>query len=211
MKKSNIGALTLVAMLAAMSAALMSVNVPLPFAPPFLKFDVAEFPGLFAGFFMGPGAGAAVVVLKNLLKLLTQGTETMYVGELMNVLGSLAFTLPATFVYKYRKDINGARLALVSSTVICSIAWVPLNLYIGFPMYASVYGMSIDAIVGMGSSVNPLIKDLPALMLFGVLPFNLVKFSATSLVTWLVYKRAGGYLRNLVTRAAKKPAHQGAN
>lgn len=210
MKKVNVRALTLIAMLSALSAVLMSINVPLPFAPTFLKFDVAEFPGLFAGFFLGPGAGAVVIVLKNLMKLMIQGTETMYVGELMNIIGSMGYTLPAAFIYKYRKDIKGARLSLIAAVVIGSACAILMNLFIAFPMYASVYGIPMEAIVGMGSKVNPLVKDLPTLIVFGVLPFNLVKLSATSLVTWLLYKRVGVYLRNLVMPTSRKAASQGA-
>ncbi len=194
----NARTLTLIAVLSALSAVLMAVNFPLPFAPTFLKFDIAEFPGLFAGFFLGPGAGAVVIVLKNLLKLFLQGSETMYVGELMNVLGSMIFTLPASFIYKHRRDIKGARIALIVSTIVCSLAWIPLNLYIGFPMYAAVFGMPLEAIVGMGASVNPLITNLPTLMLLGILPFNIVKLSVTSFVTWWLYKKAGNHLRSLV-------------
>lgn len=197
-KKVNLRALTLIALLSALSAVLMAINIPLPFAPTFLKFDVAEFPGLFAGFFMGPGAGAVVIVLKNLLKLLTQGTETMYVGELMNILGSLGYTLPAAFIYKHRRDIKGARVSLVAATVIGSAFAVAMNLFIAFPMYAIVYGIPLEAIIGMGSAVNPLVNNMFTLMLFGVLPFNIIKLAITSAVTWWLYKRVGGYLRTLV-------------
>lgn len=190
--------MTLVAVLSALSAVLMAFSIPLPFAPTFLKFDVAEFPGLFAGFFLGPGGGAVVIVLKNILKIMLQGTETMFVGELMNIIGSIAFTLPAAFIYKHRRDIMGARISLIAATLIGSAFALALNLLIAFPMYANVYGIPLEAIVGMGSSVNPLVNNMLTLMLFGVLPFNLIKLSVTSLITWWVYKRAGNYLRSLV-------------
>jgi riboflavin transporter FmnP len=197
-KTFNTRAMTLMALLAALSAILMSINIPLPFAPTFLKFDVAEFPGLFAGFFLGPGAAAIVIVLKNVIKLAIQGTETMYVGELMNVLGSMGFTLTASFIYKYRKDIIGARIALISAPVIGSLIAIPLNLFIAFPFYANVFGLPMEAIIGMGSAVNPLVNNMFTLILFGVVPFNLVKLSATALVTWWMYKRVGNYLRSIV-------------
>ncbi len=121
----------------------------------------------------------------------------------MNIMGSLVFTVPASFIYKHYKNIKGARIALISATIICSLAWIPLNLFIGFPMYAAVYGLETDAIVAMGSSVNPLIGNPLSLMLFGILPFNIVKFSATSLITWWMYKRVGSYLRSLVGLSEK--------
>ena len=58
-----------IGMLGALSAVLMLISVPLPFAPSFLKFDIAELPALFAGFFLGPVGGCAVIIVKILLKL----------------------------------------------------------------------------------------------------------------------------------------------
>jgi riboflavin transporter FmnP len=194
----NTRTITLIAMLSALSALLMVINMPLPFAPTFLKFEIAEFPGLFAGYFMGPTAAVIVISLKNVIKLVIQGTDTAYVGEFLNICGSIIYTLPAAFIYKYRNDIKGARISLIVATVVCSLAWIPLNMYIGFPMYATVYGLQMDAIVGMGAAANPLINNMLTLMVFGILPFNIVKLSATSVVTWLLYKHVGNYLRRLV-------------
>ena len=70
--------LVFIAILGAVSFVLMMINISLPFAPAFLKFDIAELPALFAGFFMGPVAGFGVIVIKLLLKLIIQGTETAF-------------------------------------------------------------------------------------------------------------------------------------
>lgn len=60
-KTNNAKTIAFIGMLGALSAVLMSINVPLPFAPTFLKFDIAELPVLFAGFFLGPVSGCAVI------------------------------------------------------------------------------------------------------------------------------------------------------
>lgn len=198
MKKGNVKTIAFIAMLAAVSTALMMFNVPLPLAPSFLKFDIAELPALFAGFFMGPMSGCLVIVFKIILKLLLQGTETMFVGELMNVIGSCAFILPASFIYKKIHTKKGAIIALSVSTVFVSVISIFLNAYIAFPMYSSLYGLPMEAIIGMGSSVNPLIHDEVTLMLYGVFPFNLIKHGITSVVTYLVYKRCGNVLRSIL-------------
>ena len=41
-KTNNAKTIAFIGMLGALSAVLMSINVPLPFAPTFLKFDIAE-------------------------------------------------------------------------------------------------------------------------------------------------------------------------
>ena len=53
----NAKIIAFIGMLGALSAVLMFIYVPLPFAPTFLKFDIAELPALFAGFFLGPVSG----------------------------------------------------------------------------------------------------------------------------------------------------------
>lgn len=90
-------------------------------------------------------------------------------------------------------------ISLSVSTVLVSIMAIFLNAYIAFPMYSSLYGMPMEAILEMGFSVNPLVHDNFTLMLYGVFPFNLVKHGITSLVTYLVYKRCGNALRALLS------------
>lgn len=194
-KKINPKSIAFIGMLAALSAVLMMINIPLPFAPSFLKFDIAEFPALFAGFFMGPLSGCMVILIKIILKLFTQGTDTAFVGELMNVIGSCAFVLPASLIYKWIHTRKGAIISLTVSTLLVSVITIFLNAYIAFPMYSVLYGMPMEAILEMGSSVNPLIHDNVTLMLYGVFPFNLVKHGVTSVITYLIYKRCGNALR----------------
>lgn len=190
--------LAFIGMLGAVSAVLMFINVPLPFAPTFLKFDISELPALFAGFFLGSASGCGVILVKNILKLLLQGTETAFVGELMNLMGSCAFVLPASLIYKHWHTRRGALASLGISTVLVSVVCIFLNAYVAFPMYAALYGLPMEVIIKMGSSVNPLVHDTFTLMLFGVFPFNLVKHTVTSLVTYLVYKRCGNSLRSVL-------------
>ena len=47
----------------------------------------------------------------------------------------------------------------------------------------------MNAIVGMCSKVNPAIKDTATLIAIGIVPFNLIKYSIASIITFLVYKR----------------------
>ena len=97
-KTSSVKETVFVGMMGAISAVLMLLNISLPFVPGFLKFDISELPALFAGFFLGPVSGCGVIVVKILLKILFQGTDTGYVGEVMNVLGSMCFILPASLI-----------------------------------------------------------------------------------------------------------------
>ena len=50
----------------------------------------------------------------------------------------------------------------------------------------------------MCSKAMPAIKDEFTLLAFGILPFNIIKFSVTSLVTFLIYKKLGKLLSKLL-------------
>ena len=92
--------LVLIAMFSALAAVLETIQVAVPFAPPFYKLDFAELPVLIGGFAMGPAQAALIAIVKNLLKLLLNGTSTYYVGELGNIIGSCMFSVPAALIYR---------------------------------------------------------------------------------------------------------------
>ena len=191
----SVRSLTLIAMLGALSAVLMVLEIPLPFAPAYMKFDISDLPALFAGFFLGPVSGSLTAVIKIVLKLVLTGTETAFVGEFMNLLCSLAFMLPAALCYQYRHTKSGAFLAVLLGTLLASIFAILANLYVALPMYVRLYGIPMETILAMAQAVNPLVHDMTSFLLFCILPFNLVKYSITSTLTYLLYKRIGSALR----------------
>ena len=191
--------LVFIAILGAVSFVLMLINFSLPFAPAFLKFDIADLPGLFAGFFLGPLAGFEVIVVKILLKLVIQGTETAFVGEFSNLAGSTVFVVLAAWIYKVNRTKKGAILAMTVSSVAVSVLLIFVNAFVMFPLYSRLYGMPLEAIIGMGTAINPRITNMTTMMLLSVFPFNLVKHLVTDVITFLVYKRAGGVLRGMLS------------
>ena len=80
----NVRNVVLIGMFSALAAVLETLQIPVPFAPPFYKLDFAELPVLVGGFAMGPVPAMLIAVVKNLLKLLINGTSTFYVGEVAN-------------------------------------------------------------------------------------------------------------------------------
>lgn len=197
-KNMNIRVMIFTALLGAISMILSMISFPLPFAPAFLKFDIAELPALFAGFFLGPLDGCVVVFIKIILKLLIQGTDTAFVGEIMNLLGSFCFVLPTSFIYRWKHTKSGAITGLIISTVAVSIAFVFINAYIAFPLYSTLYGIPLDAIIEMGHSVNSNIDSITTLMIFSVFPFNLMKHGVTAVITYLIYIRVRKMLGSIL-------------
>ena len=66
--------------------------------------------------------------------------------------------------------------------------------------------MPLDVIVGMGTAVNSAITSVSTLVLFAVVPFNLLKGIVVSLLTFLLYKRISPILHKNDERRQGKTA-----
>jgi len=178
----------LIAMFSALAAVLETIQVPVPFAPPFYKLDFAELPVLIGGFAMGPIPAVLIAVVKNLLKILINGTSTYYVGELGNIIGSCMFSVPAALIYGRHKTKKTAMAALSVGVITAVIGAVFVNCFITLPFYAKVAFGGIENIIAMGTKVNPAITNLYTFAVFAIIPFNLLKCTLNAVVTVLVYK-----------------------
>lgn len=184
-----------VSVMAAIAFVVMMFEIPLPFAPSFYKLGLDESVILLTGFALGPWAAVAAEALKILLNLLFQGTVTAGVGELMNFVIGLCYVLPASLYYKFHKTKKGAIIALALGTLVLTIGGTAANYFIALPMYSFFYGIPLDALISMGTAINPLITNKLTFCLLAVLPFNLLKGIVNSLLTALVYKRVSAILK----------------
>ena len=64
-----------------------------------------------------------------------------------------------------------------------------VNYYITIPLFQTLLNIPTTAVVAMGSEINPLIVDLRTLVVYSILPFNIVKGIMVTLVTVLIYKK----------------------
>ena len=71
----------------------------------------------------------------------------------------------------------------------------PFVIYL-LPKFAQLFGMPLEAIVGMGTAINPAINSVTTLVVFAVAPLNLLKGSIVSLITLLVYKKLSPILKS---------------
>ena len=189
MKRKSIQRMTTIAILAAMATILMLIEIPLGFAPDFYKLDFSEVPVLIGAFALGPIAGILIEAIKILLNFLINGTITFGIGELANFLIGLALVVPASLLYiKHRTRkyaMIGLGIGILSMTVLGGL----LNAFVLLPIYASVFGMTVDGLVAIGTALNPSITSLTGFILLAVVPFNLIKGFLVSFIVVLVYKR----------------------
>ena len=99
-------------MLAALAGALMSLEFSVPLMPPFYKIDFSDVPSIVAVFLLGPVSGACVEIIKILIKMISVGTNSMYVGELSNLIGVALFVIPLWFIYQKRGATRRAGVAM---------------------------------------------------------------------------------------------------
>ena len=182
---------------AALGGVLMCLELPLFFAPGFYKLDFSELPVLITAFYFGPVAGVAAEFLKVIIKLLLKGTTTAFVGDFANFVVGCSFILPAAIVYHIRKSRKTAIAGMAVGTLILTIFGSLFNAVYLIPTFSKLFGMPLEAIVGMGQAVNPAISSVQTLVLLAVVPFNLLKGILVSTVTYLLYKRVESVLGRL--------------
>ncbi len=161
------------AMLTALSVVLvLYVRFPIFPAAPYLVYDPADVPILIATFLYGPWSGVAVTVAVSLIQGVAMSADGI-VGIVMHILATGAFCLVAGYLYRAKRTLGGAVLALVCGTLTMAAAMAGCNLVLT-PIYT---GMPRAEVAKMLVPV--------------IIPFNLIKAGINSLATFLVYKPAG--------------------
>ena len=190
-KRNRTRVLAGAAMLTAVSFVLHFLEFPVPLAPAHMKMDISDMPALIGAFAYGPWWGVAIEAVKNLLYLMRSSTGG--VGELANFLMGSALVLPAGLLYKHRKTKKNAVRACVIGSLCKGIVAVFANYYIMLPLYESF--MPLERIIAMYASALPFIETKLDVVLYSVLPFNILKGALSSAVTMLIYKRLSPVLK----------------
>ena len=182
--------LCLISICGAVASILHIFDFPLPFlAPGFYKLDFSEVPVMLCGFYLGPSAAVACEAVKIFLKLLLKGTSTAFVGDFANFAVGCSLVLPAALAYHAKKTRKSAVFGLITGTIVLTAFGSAFNGIYLIPKFSELYGLPLDTIVGMGTAINGNITSLSTLVLFAVVPLNLIKGTAVSVLTLLLYKR----------------------
>ncbi len=145
------------------------VSFCFPIKVQFLTFDAKDSVIAIAGMFFGPIAALSLSVAVPFLEFISFSDTGIY-GFIMNFLSSAAFSITASLVYKYKRKMSGAAVALISAVIAATATMMVANLFIT-PFYVS---MPMKAVA----------KLIPSLLL----PFNLTKAVFNSGLVLLFYK-----------------------
>ena len=163
-----------IAILSAMSFVLYTIEVPAGFlvpATPFLKIDFSDVPAFIATFGINPIAGIVVMLLKNILHLLLITKEPMASGEIGNLLSGLCMIIPAWIILRKKQGVLHCFGAVTVSAIYCAVAMVLFNYFVTLPLY---------------NIADPAVKE--NMILYGFLPFNLIKGVVITTISILLYK-----------------------
>jgi len=185
---SSTKAIAKVGVLSAIAYILMFIAVPIPIFPSFLKIDLSDIPAIFGGMSLGPMAGLAIVIVKNLLQGITAST-TGGVGEFANVVIGGSYVLIICLFYKKLKTTKGVLAGGLVGIVAMTITGCIMNYFIMIPLYVTVYGMPLEQIIQMGTIINPRVTDLTTFVIWMIAPFNILKAGIMTLVTLPLFKK----------------------
>ena len=180
----------IIAICGAIAAVLHMLDFPLLFlAPEFYKLDFSELPVMLCGFYLGPSAAVFCEVIKILLKLLLKGTSTAFVGDFANFVVGCSLVLPAVIIYHTKKSRNSALIGCMVGTLVLTIIGSLFNAVYLLPKFSQLYGIPMDAIIGMGTVINGGITNVTSFVALAVAPLNLIKGAMISVLTVLLYKK----------------------
>ena len=158
------------AMLTAVSVVLVAlIRFPIFPAAPYLMYDPADVPILVAAFLYGPWSGVAVTVVVSIIQGVVMSGDGI-VGIIMHIFATGAFCLVAGYIYKARRTLGGAVLALLLGTMTMAVVMAGCNVVLT-PIYT---GLPRKEVIDMLVPV--------------IIPFNLLKAGLNSLATFIVYK-----------------------
>lgn|SRR5690554_5007288 len=171
------------AMLVALSIVLVYlIRFPIFPTAPFLEYDMADVPILIGTFLFGPVSGILLTVAVSVVQGVTVSAQSGWVGIIMHAISTGTFVLVAGTIYRYKHTRLGAVIALICGSLAMTLIMIPLNLI--FTVY--FMGVSREAVISM---LVPII-----------IPFNLIKAGANSIITFLLYKGVAQVLRLEVSK-----------
>lgn len=138
----------------------------------FLTFDAKDAVITIAGLLFGPIYSVTIALVVSTIEFITIGDAGFW-GFLMDFLSTALFSTVCALIYKYKKNIKGAVIGLISAIFAMTAFMLLFNLFI-VPIYTPNFTTAAVA------------KMVPTLFL----PFNLTKATLNAAVVLVLYKPA---------------------
>ena len=180
MKKSfSARRIVLIAVFSALAYVVSLFEFPIFPATPFLKIDFGNVFIMLVGFLLGPIDAILACIVKEFLYFLV-GSDTGGVGQVANFLMTSSYILLPAIAYRLRKGLKIVIPSLIVAGVIATVVALLTNRFILFPLYGIA---------------NP--KEFFAGAVWYLVAFNLIKTTAISVLTLLLYKRLSNFIKGM--------------
>lgn len=168
--RSRIIRMAQIGMLAAV-AILLAAFFQFPIIPsaPFLKYDMADVPVIIGTLLFGTIPGLIILFIASSIQSFLFGGSG-WVGLLMHFVASGALVILAGQFYKWHHKFKDAIIGMVLGTIAMTAIMIPMN-YIFTVNFFGTPKAVVDAI-----------------MLPGIIPFNLIKAGLNSIIAGIVFK-----------------------
>ncbi|WPC17065.1 ECF transporter S component [Pediococcus inopinatus] len=190
MGNKKVTRLVVIAMMAAISYVLLLFSFPILPGFTFLKIDFANVPILITMLIYGPGPGIAATAVAGLLDVVTKDSSLVgIIGIVANFMATMCFALPIYYaVHKHmaegvRKQIRYVIRGIILGTILMAVFMSLANLFVLLPLYFKLVSFQINL-----STLK--------MVLYGVLPFNLIKGAIVGVVTGIIYGRMVPWLQS---------------
>lgn len=177
MRKTKTERMVVISLLAAFAYILLLIDFPVLLTFPWLKIDFSDIPILIGAFLYGPAGGAMIAFVRSTLKFITSGGDLgSLIGNTTGFLASLTLIFPVYYLSKKGTSTKGLIRGLALGTVMLTVFMAVANYYVITPFYLYVLGMDF----GM---------PIAEMVLYGVVPFNIIKGIIVSSAFVVVYKK----------------------
>ena len=165
------------------------ISFPLVPAASFLKYDPKDIIIVMGGFIYGPLTSFLMSFICSILEIMFKGGNALDV--LMNMVSTCTFACVAAYAYQKQHTKKGAIVGLIAGVIISAGVMCLWN-YVITPIY---YGWPREEVV--------------AILVPGILPFNLLKSGINAVITLFLYKPFVNILRhnNLANKNESNPLH----
>lgn len=153
----------------------------------FLTFDLKDAIMIIGSMYFGPVAAFAMPAVVSLIEFLTISDTGVY-GLIMNFLSSTSICLVSSIIYRFRKNLSGAVIALVTAVAAMTGVMLAANILVT-PYYMHVTVADVRGLI-------------PTLLL----PFNLIKGIVNASVVMIMYKPFSSALKSAGVISITSPA-----
>jgi len=182
-------------------------KIPLPFIfPSFLELQLSNLPAIIGGFALGPVAGAIIVVVRTLVKLLFLPTSTAFVGETVDVIIGISTVVVSSVIYKKIHTRKGAVIGMFAGMATWTIIAILANWLFVLDFYLELFfGGDMTVLLGVLEIIPGITASnyMGKYLLYAILPFNLLLSGIVYGITFVVYMRISGFIQSLNERFAK--------